>query len=80
VGNGNANLPGPADLLHGGGPFFIAVSDLDADGKADLVVACREDSAGVSVSRGNGNGPTFVDPAVCSRPAPGLSPAIRSGV
>jgi len=49
-----AFIAGPESAT-GGGPYALAVGDIDGDGKADLVVS-NADSNSVSVLLGNGDG------------------------
>ena len=61
LGNGNGTFQPPVDYPSGPFPAGVAVADLNADGKKDLVVANSDASGTVSVLYGNGNG-TFQAP------------------
>src|SRR6185312_12067279 len=59
LGNGNGTFQPQATFTAGQGPKFVAVADVNGDGKPDLVVADAYSSAGgncIDVLLGNGNG------------------------
>ena len=60
LGNGNGTFQTAMNYTTGLSPSFVAVADVNGDGKPDLVVA-NENGASVSVLLGNGNG-TFQPP------------------
>lgn len=70
LGNGDATFPGQRRFAVGESPVGLAVANLNADGRLDLVTANLA-SADVSIQLGNGDG-TFRTPR---RFAVGLSPA-----
>jgi uncharacterized repeat protein (TIGR01451 family) len=70
LGNGNGTFAAQQTFATGSRPYSVAVSDVNGDGKPDLVVA-NQNSNSVSVLLGNGNG-TF---AVQQTFATGATPA-----
>jgi hypothetical protein len=70
LGNGDGTFQPAVNLNTGSLPFFVAVADVNGDGKSDLVVT--NPAQGVTVFLGNGNG-TFQAPRTF---AAGLSPHV----
>jgi hypothetical protein len=62
LGNGDGTFQAAVHYQAGPHPAFVAVADLDRDGKLDLIVVNGFDDGSVSVFRGKGNG-TFYKPA-----------------
>jgi len=61
LGNGDGTFQTPHGFAVGADPYFIAVADLNGDGKLDLAVA-DSSADSISILLGNGDG-TFQDPA-----------------
>ena len=71
LGNGNGTFAARQTFAAGSNPNFVAVADVNGDGKPDLLVVNDTTNGTVSVLLGNGNG-TFAAPAtiaVGSHPA-----------
>jgi hypothetical protein len=68
--DGDAGFSAPVSYPVGAGSAWLAVGDLDQDGRPDVVVSnsLARDSAAVTVYRNGGNG-TLVSPQILSAPA-----------
>ena len=75
LGNGNGTFANRQTFAAGSNPYFVAVADVNGDGKLDLVVANQTSTGTVSVLLGNGNG-TFAAPQSFTI---GVNPRLRRG-
>jgi hypothetical protein len=76
LGNGNGTFQAQQTFAAGAGPISVAVSDLNGDGRPDLVVANEFNTPGtMSVLLGNGNGTFQTQQVIASGDLPAFAAA-----